>query len=937
MSDDTTTSEVSQGGTPRCRDLFSGSVTEMLLLDPSDGAIIDANDAALRFYGYSREQLLSLNITDLSTHSLPEVRQLMDAVTPENGRRFDSRHRLADGSFADLELAMSRVDFGGRTVLHLIILDVTDRKRAELALLESEQRFLDVLHASGDAILLIDGETFVDCNDAAVSMLGCSGRDEVLMMHPSQISPPLQPDGQGSFEKASDLLGTALSTGFIRFEWMHRRPNGEDFLVEVTLTPMAIHGRVVLHVVWRDLAEQKQAEKALQTSRLQLAQAMDLANLVNWDYDVAAREFTFDERFYALYGTTLEREGGSRMPAADYVREFVHADDLGVVAEEIARGMNSTEARYERELEHRIVRRDGQIRHIVVRIEILRDAGGRIVSYHGANQDITQHKEAEEALRASQRLIGGIIDAIPASVYWKDASLTYRGCNRAFARDAGFADPKDIVGKDDSEMGWRDHADLYRETDRRIIESGRSELLIEEPQTTREGKTVTLLTSRIPLTGPGGEISGVLGMHMDITQRKRSEEELKKRNSLIEKLLENSPVGFAIYTVDDRQAMYVSRNFENIYGVPTGSIHSLDDFFEQVYADPCVRETKRASIMASLASGDPAKTRWPDVPITTRSGEQRIITARNIPLPDQNLMISTVQDVTEQKALQTQLSQAQKLESIGNLAAGIAHEINTPTQYVADNTRFLKDAWKSLRRIIDGSAQIVDVIGGTKEGSEAAEQMRAVQQREDFDYLAEQIPLAIDQSLDGLSRIASIVRAMKDFSHPDSDAMALSDINAAIQSTVGVSRNEWKYLAELELVLDPDLPMTPCYLGELNQVVLNLIINAAHAIAGAVKGTQKKGVITVTTWRAEGGMVGISVADTGTGIPESAQPKVFDPFFTTKEVGKGTGQGLAIAYNVVVNHHGGSIGFTTKEGLGTTFTILLPVRPAAEQSGTEAA
>jgi signal transduction histidine kinase len=191
--------------------------------------------------------------------------------------------------------------------------------------------------------------------------------------------------------------------------------------------------------------------------------------------------------------------------------------------------------------------------------------------------------------------------------------------------------------------------------------------------------------------------------------------------------------------------------------------------------------------------------------------------------------------------------------------------------------------------------------------------------------LQKQIPRAIQQSQEGNKRVASIVLAMKQFSHPESAEKTRVDLNAAIASTITVSRNEWKYVADLITEFDAGLSGVNCLPGELNQVILNIIVNAAHAIADVVKdGSEGKGKITVTT-RQDGDWAEIRIGDTGTGIPEKVRSRVFDPFFTTKGVGKGTGQGLAIARNVIVDKHGGTLTFETETGKGTTFIIRLPI------------
>jgi signal transduction histidine kinase len=280
-------------------------------------------------------------------------------------------------------------------------------------------------------------------------------------------------------------------------------------------------------------------------------------------------------------------------------------------------------------------------------------------------------------------------------------------------------------------------------------------------------------------------------------------------------------------------------------------------------------------------------------------------------------------DISELRRLGRELTAAQKLESVGRLAAGVAHEINTPVQFVSDNVQFVRTAmsdivdvihaYRDLRQAVQAAGDVAAAIGRAAEAERAA----------DLDYIIENAPAAIDSALEGLGRIATIVRSMKEFAHPDQPQKMIGDVNQAIRSTLVIAHNEYKYVAELDAQFG-DLPPVPCYLGEINQVVLNLLVNASHAIADVVKGTGGLGKLTVRT-RLDGDTVEISIADTGTGIPESARDKIFDPFFTTKEVGKGTGQGLAIARSVIVNKHGGTLHFETECGKGTTFFIRLPI------------
>jgi PAS domain S-box-containing protein len=267
-------------------------------------------------------------------------------------------------------------------------------------------------------------------------------------------------------------------------------------------------------------------------------------------------------------------------------------------------------------------------------------------------------------------------------------------------------------------------------------------------------------------------------------------------------------------------------------------------------------------------------------------------------------------DITQQKKLELELRQAQKLESVGRLASGVAHEINTPVQFVSDSVHFVRDAMRDLALVLDKYRE------GAPDAAETAADA-------DLPYLLENVPKALDRSLEGLHRVTVIVRSMKEFAHPDQKEMTAVDLNQAINSTLVIARNEYKYVADVETDFG-ELPLVICHGGDVNQVILNLVVNAAHAIGDVVNGTDRRGRITVQT-RCDGPSVSIRVGDTGGGIPDVIRGRIFDPFFTTKEVGKGTGQGLSIAHSVIVEKHGGDLTFETEVGRGTSFIIRLPV------------
>jgi signal transduction histidine kinase len=266
------------------------------------------------------------------------------------------------------------------------------------------------------------------------------------------------------------------------------------------------------------------------------------------------------------------------------------------------------------------------------------------------------------------------------------------------------------------------------------------------------------------------------------------------------------------------------------------------------------------------------------------------------------------------------------------LAAGIAHEINTPIQFIGDNSRFLQDAFHSLHELIGSYEAVLKSVEEGAGDTSLANEVRTLANAIEIDYLRAEIPKCIKESLEGIERVAKILQALKDFSHPGSSTKERTNINQAIESTLTVARNEWKYVADVILDLEPDLPLVCCLAGAVKQVILNLIVNAAHAISDAGGGDSGgKGKISIST-RCENDMVSIRIADTGGGIPAVIRSRIFDPFFTTKPVGKGTGQGLAIAYSVVVKQHGGTISFESEVGRGTTFIVSFPIHDLLQES-----
>jgi len=314
-------------------------------------------------------------------------------------------------------------------------------------------------------------------------------------------------------------------------------------------------------------------------------------------------------------------------------------------------------------------------------------------------------------------------------------------------------------------------------------------------------------------------------------------------------------------------------------------------------------------------TGKPHKFIAIRVDITAQKENEQQLIARNLEIEKAH---------QELEASQNMMLHSEKLASVGQLAAGIAHEINTPIQFVGDNTRFLQESFNDLMGLVEAYEELGDAANEGNALPELVNKARALSEEVEVDYLAEEVPSAINQSLEGVERISNIVRSMKDFSHPGTDNLENIDLNNAIESTINVSRNEWKYVAEMVTEFEPTLTSVPCFVGELNQVILNMIVNAAHAIADSRNDSDPLGIITISTQLADNDAE-IRITDSGCGMAENVSKHIFEPFFTTKAVGKGTGQGLAIAYAVIVDKHKGNISVNSEPGKGTTFIIHLPM------------
>jgi PAS domain S-box-containing protein len=837
------------------------------------------------------------------------------------------------------------------------------RRTAKENLRRSETRFSSMLAIASDAIVSVDeAQRIILFNHEAARVFGYA-QDEILGQPLGRLLPSRFADAHArQIREFGAQVGQAIQIRKSR-EVTGLRKNGEEFPAEASASKLTIDGVTTYTVILRDVSERKQVDNRLRESEERFALAAQATDAGIWDWDLRANRLYLSPSWKRMLGYQEEEIEN----CFSSWETLVHPDDKADLLETLQAYLDGKLPTCK--LEHRLRHKDGSYRWILSHGVSLVNESGEPYRLAGSNVDITVRKEHEDALkkRTSQQsaiatLGRQVLAASDLSAFMDDAvtliaeTLNVKFCKilelrpdgRSLILRAGVGWKEGLVGRATVSAGTDSQAGYTLQSGTPVIvENLGAETRFTGPPLLHDhhivsGASVVIQTQNRPF--------GVLGIHTD-QRRVFSDDDvrfLEAAAGILGMALERSRAK-AELRLQKEQAEASAREKAQILA----GVHA---FFISVSGDGTVKEwTGRAEslfgIAASMAIGRrfeslPIGWDWPAIGEAMRKVAaagtvvrlkqiRLVVPGRKERFLDVTLspfsagggpaLIFMGEDVTERMNLERELAQAQKLESIGQLAAGIAHEINTPTQFVGDNTRFLQDSFAQLREVVGGYRGLLAAV---RRGRVPEETMRGVEEAEktaDLAYLMEEVPKALAQSIEGIERIATIVRAMKEFAHPDTGEKAAVDLNKAIESTITVARNEWKYVAEMVTDFDPALPPVRCLAGEINQVILNLIVNAAHAIGDVVKAVGGKGTITVST-RAAGAWAEIRVADTGTGIPERIRDKIFDPFFTTKEVGKGTGQGLAIARTVVVEKHGGALTFETEVGKGTMFSIRLPIQ-----------
>ena len=474
----------------------------------------------------------------------------------------------------------------------------------------------------------------------------------------------------------------------------------------------------------------------------------------------------------------------------------------------------------------------------------------------------------------------------------------------------------EVIGHTDAELFAKDAKEI-RANDLKVLTT-RERIETVERAHDPQGVLRSWFVTKFFLSSPTGPCAA--GMAFDVTEYERVDKASRDSEATYQQILD-SLADMVLVKGENSRVLWANRAFREVYGMSNEQLRGIIDapFVEPDYTQQYVKDDREVFVTGKTLD-------IPEEPIRRHDGTTLTVHTVKSPVFDrEGKVIKTVglfRDITERKRLELELRQAQKLESVGLLASGIAHEINTPIQFVGDQTQFVQSAVGDLLALCQ---KYRSLMANAVPGTFPADELAAIQELEaaaDLDYVADHLPAAFVAILDGTSRVTKLVQAMKEFAHPDSNDRAPADINQALHNTLIMANNQLKYVAKVEIDL-AEIPLVTCRIGELNQVFLNVLVNAGHAIADAIAGSARLGRIRVTS-RQEGQAVVINIEDNGSGIPEAARARIFDPFFTTKEVGRGTGQGLAIA-RAMMEKQGGTITFDTETGRGTTFHLRLPL------------
>ena len=956
---------------------IAASSNSILIADASkpDIPIIYCNPAFEKLTGYTSEEVIGNNCRFLQGPDTDraELDKLRSSLRSGTEIKVILKNYRKDKTFFWNELTVSPVLDSDGKLTHFIGVqnDITKRVATETALQESEERLQAIATATPIPMFItsLKDSAILYANSALCQIFGLSS-EQLIGGQKSDI-----------YANASDrlqLLELFKENGFIDSQQIClRKVNGSFFWVKISMRSINFNGELAILSTFYDITDRVETSSALIQSEAKFQKMA--ANVPGMIYQYLLRPDGSNDFIYVSPGCReiYELEPEKLKKNAALMWSVVHPDDLNSLSESIAISAKTLQPwKYE----GRIVTRSGKLKWIsgISRPElqpngdilwegVLIDISDRKlaeialseskVALQQANQELEKRVlERTEALQSSQKMLWLVIDNIPQFIVWKDRDSVYLGGNKNFAKVAGFNHQSEIVGLTDYDMPWKpEEAEFFRDCDRRIMDSNTAEYHIIEPQLQADGTQRWLDTNKIPLHDNNGNVVGILCTFEDITERLSLEAKLQASEELFRKIFEDAPIGINLANLDDRKLVRVNKNYCEMLGYTAAEllgktfieIGHPEDYQKNIQVAAALNRGEIQSYQIEIrqisATGEIV---WVNVTATAiRDGEGKPIYSLRMIENITNRKISEaalqasesqlrkqaaqLQQAYEQlQHAQIQLVQSEKMSSLGQMVAGIAHEINNPATFINGNISHTHHYFQDLIELLNLYQHCYP-----SPVPQIAEKVKEVE----LDFLKEDLPKMLDSMKVGVERISKIVLSLRNFSRLDESEMKWADIHEGIDSTLLIVQHRLNPNCEkngIQVIKEyGKLSKVNCCAGQLNQVFLNIINNAIDAL----ENQKQPRTIVIRTLMKPAGLktdsksqlgecdrIVICIADSGPGMTEDVRKRLFDPFFTTKPVGSGTGLGLSISHQIVVEKHRGSLRCICSPGQGAEFWIELP-------------
>lgn len=864
------TEELSRAFEGPYRLLFEKNPQSMWVYDVETLAFLAVNSAAVEQYGYSSNEFMEMTIRDIrAAHDIPA---LSDIVCREGGgleRSTECRHHKKDGSVIDVEITSSELTWSGRSARLVLATDITRRKQKEERLKQSEESYRQFVEQSPDAVLVHRKGEILFANMACVSLFGASSAPELAGKQMFDFIHPDDREGVKKRIREYDRDFTNVRHNETRLIGL----NGKETYTEVVACSINFLGKPAMQVAYRDISQRKLAEKRLQESEANLAAAQRIARLGSWERDLidvenwANNPLRWSDEVFRILGYGV---GEVEVSRANFERA-IHPDDRDRIREVMSASIRE---RKPYKTDYRIILPNGNLRNLRSQADIVFDEkAGKPMKIVGILQDVTEQKQAEERFR-------GLLEAAPDAIVIVNREGKIILVNKqteilfGYTRGELLNCALETLVPEGMQGRLHSHSEEFFE-DARALPMGVG------PETSGLRKNGSKFPAEISLS-PLETEDGVLIVTIirDITQRKKAEEKFYKAFHV-------NPEPITIATVSEGRYIDVNESFLRSTGYRREEVighTSLELKFWERLED-------RAKFVEKLDHH--GSVRDLEINFATKSGLQRmgLISGENIEIDGQTCVISIIKDLTDQKALEKQLRQSQKMEAIGQLSGGIAHDFNN----------------------------LLSVIIGYSEAMEAC-----LPANNPLLRMCEQIKKAGQSA-------ASLTRQLLAFSRQQVLEPKILDVNVIIRNMENMVRRLIGEDIDFSTVLESGLASVRADQGQIEQVIMNLVVNARDAMPHGGKLRIETTSVELDEEYARlhppqraGSYVLLSVSDTGTGMDADTQAHIFEPFFTTKEIGKGTGLGLSTVYGVI-RQSNGHIWVYSEPGQGTTFKIYMPL------------